>query len=1106
MDENQMEKQSTTLSSLRNSSFTNKIVGNIVLILLGIALIGTFLSDVQTKAALNKQQKSNELALSEVASIISENKENSQMLTDIYHEGNWKTLNDIERLFTNGFYEQIVHNDHTVTSQIFSQLSSPLDITYLYLLDTNGKVVMAPDPAIYGRNPSSSNIMTQENLNKILDWCQNKDGSITPVLVQNQYGNFYFYSKPYVNNGTQFVLTIGSNSKMIDDRVTTLNDLSNVLSRMAIINDGFLFAVNKEDGLFEYFKNDDAFLTGQNAFFSGLNEEILKDGYNGTQNMLGERYYCSSKAIDDDTVIIAAAKQINISANDKYVTIWSIMGFIIVMSLCMTYAIFVRNDFIRQGTSTNRVLINGNPDRPTYFNKSVFIKVLPLMFIGLLAVFGITFYTQTLLEITEGVSKSKVILSEISGRYEENRESSSIVEDYYNSRFISTAKLLSFYLEENPDALNQQSDSYYFDYDEQGNRQYILDDENNYLRSVCNSSVLQKLCEDNSIDSIYIYDEDGHTIATNTANWFFTLSLNEQDQSFPFRQILEGKTDSFIQSSMVDDLGDHAQFFGVVMHYYTTTDEQGNTVYTSRYAFEKACADHGLSNAVTVDGITKHRSLLQIELNDRLIDTITNTVDAESILSTEMLDGGYIAVFDNDADNTCLYSPLETSIGKSAKDLNISANAFTGLPYYGISRINGVPYFMNFMYLDNHFFATAFPTSDMYTSRTAISFITTGVCLIMITVLLLMVTVTHEEDEEIYTLFNNKDTDQNLNSIIFNIILPSGRSASTMRAINRWDNKYIPWNERSPEMKLGFVMGWVTAIPLLYLIISAIGINAISSDDSIIHYIISGNWDRSFNIFAFSSCIMVIVMTIIAMELIKIPVRQCTSFLGTQGETIAHLLLSIVRYGGVVTVIFYCLYLFGVDSPSLLASAGILSLVIGFGSQSLIKDIIAGIFIIFESEFRVGDIVTINNFRGTVTDIGLRTTKISGGGNVKIFNNSEISGVLNMTKETSVASASIGLEYGQDVDQIEEVLKNELPLLKANNKAIMEGPTYVGVSELAERRFVVTVTARCTEQNVRGVNIYLNKSLLQIFARHQIRIANQGKTNTQPDNTATTTK
>ena len=324
--------------------------------------------------------------------------------------------------------------------------------------------------------------------------------------------------------------------------------------------------------------------------------------------------------------------------------------------------------------------------------------------------------------------------------------------------------------------------------------------------------------------------------------------------------------------------------------------------------------------------------------------------------------------------------------------------------------------------------------------------------------------------------------------------------------ITQW-RRFLPWQrkERSPEMKLLAILGWISSIPMLYFVLSAIGINRISEEDSVIRYIFNGGWDKSPNVFALSACFMVITVTIIAIEIFKIPVRLCTSLVGTRGETIGHLLLSVVKYGGVITALFYCLYLIGIDSPNLLASAGIMSLVIGFGAQSLIKDIIAGIFIVFESEFRVGDIVTINNFRGTVTDIGLRTTKISGGGNVKIFNNSEISGVLNMTKETSVASATIGLEYGQDIDYVEEVLNRELPLLKDENKKILDGPTNLGVSELAERRFTVTVIARCSEQNVRDVNRYLNKALLQIFKRNEIKIANQGnRSGKKPDASPTT--
>ena len=114
-----------------------------------------------------------------------------------------------------------------------------------------------------------------------------------------------------------------------------------------------------------------------------------------------------------------------------------------------------------------------------------------------------------------------------------------------------------------------------------------------------------------------------------------------------------------------------------------------------------------------------------------------------------------------------------------------------------------------------------------------------------------------------------------------------------------------------------------------------------------------------------------------------------------RGMTIIKLVTSFIKYLIAIVAILLILSAFGVNTGTLLASAGILGLVIGLGAQSLIADIIAGLFIVFEGEFRVGDIVTIGGFRGTVMDIGLRTTKIMGvDGNIKIFNNSDITFLL----------------------------------------------------------------------------------------------------------------
>ena len=114
--------------------------------------------------------------------------------------------------------------------------------------------------------------------------------------------------------------------------------------------------------------------------------------------------------------------------------------------------------------------------------------------------------------------------------------------------------------------------------------------------------------------------------------------------------------------------------------------------------------------------------------------------------------------------------------------------------------------------------------------------------------------------------------------------------------------------------------------------------------------------------------------------------------------TIVKLLESFIKWVIAIVAIMMVLHAWGVDTATLLASAGILTLIIGLGAESLVADILAGIFMVFEGKFQVGDIVIINDWRGTVQEIGIRTTKIvDAGGNINIVNNSEITTVINQT-------------------------------------------------------------------------------------------------------------
>ncbi|MDV9527855.1 mechanosensitive ion channel, partial [Clostridioides difficile] len=187
---------------------------------------------------------------------------------------------------------------------------------------------------------------------------------------------------------------------------------------------------------------------------------------------------------------------------------------------------------------------------------------------------------------------------------------------------------------------------------------------------------------------------------------------------------------------------------------------------------------------------------------------------------------------------------------------------------------------------------------------------------------------------------------------------------------------------------------------------------------------------------------------------------------GARGETVCRLLRSFTKYFSVIAMLYFCLALIGVDTKTLLASAGILTLVVGLGAKTLVSDILAGLFIIFEGEFRVGDIVTIGDWRGTVLEIGIRTTKIEDPSkNIKIISNSEVSGVINMTRQYSYSWADVGIEYGESLERVENILEKEFPNIRKRLPNIIEGPFYKGVIELGESSVVVRVMVLCTESD-----------------------------------------
>ncbi|MBQ6012871.1 MAG: mechanosensitive ion channel family protein [Firmicutes bacterium] len=203
------------------------------------------------------------------------------------------------------------------------------------------------------------------------------------------------------------------------------------------------------------------------------------------------------------------------------------------------------------------------------------------------------------------------------------------------------------------------------------------------------------------------------------------------------------------------------------------------------------------------------------------------------------------------------------------------------------------------------------------------------------------------------------------------------------------------------------------------------------------------------------------------------------SFKSRRAETIKGLAANLLRYCIVIFAAVFGLNILGADIITVIAGLGIMALVIGFGAQSLIEDIFAGLFILFEGRFYVGDIISIDNFRGTVKSIGIVSTHIADqGGNIRIINNSDIRVLTNLSQVPSIAVSIISIAYSADIlkaeaaiDEVCARMPNQYPEL------FPKPPRYLGVEDLGESSVDLKIAADVQESNIYNARRTLNREL-----------------------------
>ena len=216
--------------------------------------------------------------------------------------------------------------------------------------------------------------------------------------------------------------------------------------------------------------------------------------------------------------------------------------------------------------------------------------------------------------------------------------------------------------------------------------------------------------------------------------------------------------------------------------------------------------------------------------------------------------------------------------------------------------------------------------------------------------------------------------------------------------------------------------------------------------------------------------IIVVLVCIILLIISKKILYKIFKFKENKGidgrsRTIINLISNIVKFIIIIIGILTILEIYGIDTKSLVASFGVVGLVVGLALQDILKDFIIGVSIIFEGQYRIGDWVEINDFKGEVVPSNLRTTKLKAyTGEIKIISNRNISEIINYSLSKTNILIDFDVAYESDIINVKEVLDKVCEDTKTKLK--LTNIECLGIQELSSSsiKFRLLVTANYTDK------------------------------------------
>ncbi len=419
------------------------------------------------------------------------------------------------------------------------------------------------------------------------------------------------------------------------------------------------------------------------------------------------------------------------------------------------------------------------------------------------------------------------------------------------------------------------------------------------------------------------------------------------------------------------------------------------------------------------------------------VEAIEDSAILKNVLSRiETGDGGR-AWSVSKKDKTFTYFPKTSLIGKKASKYGVKKeNLVNG--YNGTIQLNGRRYFAAVKETDNNYVVITVPMTNIMSDR--IPMCVAAVLASFLVFLILFLRMAVEKDVKIREyVYPGKKRTESAEDIVFRLI------------------------------KRLFL-----AVALLVSVMNLFS-DAFLDRENLIHYVFYGNWTRGLNIFSFTSCLVIVCQGAIVISLIIWILRSLEKLFSEKGSTICRLLASLMRYVGVVVIIFLSIASFGVNPTTLAASFGILTTVIGLGANSLLQDIFAGLFIIFEGDLKVNDDIALmemrfqKEYRAKIVEIGIRTTKFRDyHNNIRIINNKNLVDITSRSKGSHRFFYNIRISPEIPAGLVTDVMDNALEyimntypeyVMDVENRGVI-----IGSQDYVQYRFVVRTRERTKDK------------------------------------------